>query len=228
MSNNYILCIDASVQMASVALANNQQLVALKKCTEQKEHAAFIQPAIQELLAQQQISSSQLAAIAVTAGPGSYTGLRVAMASAKGLCYALQIPLITINTLYVMAVAAKAQYPHEVLFCPLIDARRMEVFTAVYTYTLETVLEPQALILDDKSFDAFLSKHTVCFFGNGSAKWQQLCMHKNAQFPEVTWDASSMITPAWQMFTDKAFASLAYAAPFYLKEFQSTSKPANI
>jgi tRNA threonylcarbamoyladenosine biosynthesis protein TsaB len=226
MSSKYILCIDTSVQTASVALCNEAELIASKTCEQQREHGAFLQPAIQQLLQEQQINISQLSAVAVTAGPGSYTGLRVGMASAKGLCYALKIPLITLSTLDVMAHAALAQINNELSFllCPMIDARRMEVFTAVLSSTLQPLLKPQALILTDTSFEEFLSRQPVYFFGNGSEKWAALCNHSHAKFINVQWNAVSMIPMAWQQFEQQQFASLAYATPFYGKEFHSTSK----
>lgn len=228
MSSKYILCIDASVQTASVALANKNELIALKTCVQQSEHASFIQPAIQEMLNELQLDVTNITAIAVTAGPGSYTGLRVAMASSKGLCYALNIPLITLNTLEVMAYAAVLQIQKAVFYCPLIDARRMEVFTAVYNKQLETILNPQALLLNETSFSELLNKETVCFFGNGAAKWKQVCKHPNAIFETTEWNASTMIEAAWQHFNQTNFASVAYAAPLYLKEFYSTLKTANL
>jgi tRNA threonylcarbamoyladenosine biosynthesis protein TsaB len=226
MSNNYILCIDASVQTASVALSKESNLLAVKTCEQQREHAAFIQPAIRDLLKEQNIQPSQLNAIAVTSGPGSYTGLRVGMASAKGLCYALKVPLITLNTLEVMAITALQQLNDidPFLLCPLIDARRMEVFTAVYNKQLEQVMQPGALILDNNSFSGLLSAQLVYFFGNGAPKWKSICNHNNARFISLEWNASSMVGKAWELFGQHSFASLAYATPFYGKDFYSTSK----
>jgi tRNA threonylcarbamoyladenosine biosynthesis protein TsaB len=224
MSSNYILCIDASVQTASVALADGEQLLAVQICEQQREHAAFIQPAIEQILEQLNLKPNQLNAVAVTAGPGSYTGLRVGMASAKGLCYALQIPLITLGTLDVMADAAKKQIADgSYLLCPMIDARRMEVFTAVYNEELNTAKEPHALILYENSFAEF-DQQPIYFFGNGAAKWQTICKLPNAKFIEMKWNAASMIQMAFEKFKEKQFASLAYAVPFYLKDFHNTSK----
>lgn len=225
MSSNLILCIDASVQSASVALADGTELLSVKICEQQREHAAFIQPAIEKMLHELHITLKQINAIAVTAGPGSYTGLRVAMASAKGLCYALQIPLIRLSTLEVMAQTAK----HEIsdasfLICPMIDARRMEVFTAVYNENLKTVTQPQALILTEYSFSDLTDEQVIYFFGNGAAKWQTICKLPQAKFIEVEWNATSMIMMAIEKFNQQQFASLEYAAPFYLKDFHNTSK----
>lgn len=226
MNSKYLLCIDASVQTASVALSNEDGLLGIKICEQQREHAAFIQPAIQDLLKEQTIQPSNITAVAVTSGPGSYTGLRVAMASAKGLCYAIQIPLITINTLELISVAALQQtkIDNNDLLCPLIDARRMEVFTAVYTSSLQIVAVPQAMILNEDSFQEFLSSSCIHFFGNGAEKWKSICSHMNAKFANVNWNASHMTKKAWDLYQTEQFASLAYATPFYGKDFYSTSK----
>ena len=219
MSEPILLCIDSSVSSASVALAKGNILLGKKVCVEQKQHASFLQPAIKELLNEFIISINDLSAIAVVNGPGSYTGLRVSMATAKGLCYALNIPLITVGTLDVMAVAAKEQLQSTDYLCPLIDARRMEVFTALYNRELKTLLSPQAMILTEHSFAEILLENKITFFGNGAAKWQQLCTNENAVFETVDWDAASMISPVLNAFAKKEFSSLAYSTPFYLKEF---------
>jgi tRNA threonylcarbamoyladenosine biosynthesis protein TsaB len=216
---------DASVQTASIALSNKNKLLGLKVCEQQRTHAAFIQPAIQELLKEQSVQPHELSAIAVTEGPGSYTGLRIAMASAKGLCYALNIPLITLGTLDVMMYAAALQVTaDDFLLCPMIDARRMEVFTCITNQKNERIVEPQALILNENSFDTLLEKHRICFFGNGSDKWQKICLHQNAVFINVSWDASVMIEKAFEKYQSNQFASLTYAVPLYLKEFYTIAK----
>ncbi len=219
MSEPILLCIDSSVNSASIALAKGKIFIGKKICVEQKQHASFLQPAIKELLNESTISINDLSAIAVTNGPGSYTGLRVSMATAKGLCYALNIPLITLGTLDVMASAAKEQLSSTNYLCPLIDARRMEVFTALYNSELTTLLPPQAMILTENSFAEMLAEKKIIFFGNGAAKWQQLCTIENAVFETIQWDAASMILLAQNAFAKKEFSSLAYATPFYLKEF---------
>jgi tRNA threonylcarbamoyladenosine biosynthesis protein TsaB len=224
MSSNYILCIDASVQTASVAVADGEQLLVEKICEQQREHAAFIQPAIEQLLHQLNLKLNQIKAVAVTEGPGSYTGLRVGMASAKGLCYALQIPLITLGTLDVMAHTAKQQINESSYFlCPMIDARRMEVFTVVFNQELKTVKDPYALILKEDCFKD-LEEQPIYFFGNGAAKWQNICKLPNAKFIDVDWSAGTMIKMSFEKLKQQQFASLAYAAPFYLKDFHNTAK----
>jgi len=160
-------------------------------------------------------------AIAITGGPGSYTGLRIAMATAKGICFALNKPLISLNTLLVMANAAKEDSAD--LLCPMIDARRMEVFTAIYTKELEIVKEPAAITLNENSFTEYLSNNSICFFGNGSNKFKAI-EKTQAFFSDIKADASSMISLSEISFTEKKLADLAYAEPLYLKEFYTPAK----
>lgn len=226
MSSNYLLCIDTSVQSASVALTDGVHLLGIKSSDQPKDHAAFLQPSIEQLLHETNIKASQLNAVAVTSGPGSYTGLRVGMASAKGLCFGLNIPLITIPTTEVMCVAALQQLAAKdaCLLAPMIDARRMEVFTALYTPSMQQVKEPHACILQADSFSELLQEQIIYFFGNGAEKWKQVCSHSNAGFLNISWSAVHMVEMAFTKFQHKDFASLAYAAPFYGKDFHSTSK----
>lgn len=226
MSSNYLLCIDTSVQSASVALTDGVHLLGIKSSDQPKDHAAFLQPSIEQLLHETNIKASQLNAVAVTSGPGSYTGLRVGMASAKGLCFGLNIPLITIPTTEVMCVAALQQLAAKdaCLLAPMIDARRMEVFTALYTPSMQQVKEPHACILQADSFSELLQEQIIYFFGNGAEKWKQVCSHRNAGFLNISWSAVHMLEMAFTKFQHKDFASLAYAAPFYGKDFHSTSK----
>jgi tRNA threonylcarbamoyladenosine biosynthesis protein TsaB len=216
---SFILNIDTAVTTASVCLATNEQPLALKINPSQKEHAAWLHTAIRELLEETGVSLQQLDAIAVSAGPGSYTGLRVGMATAKGLCYALQKPLITINTLKMMAVAARGE-PTELL-CPMIDARRMEVFTAIYNQNLVELLSPVNLIIEKTSFEGILRHNSVSFFGNGSAKYQEISSSVNAYFKTIEANATHMTPLSFSEFRENKFAGLAYAEPFYGKDFYS-------
>ena len=159
---SYILNIDTAVTTASACLAKDDQPVILQINPSQKDSASWLHTAIKELVEKAGISLHQLDAVAISAGPGSYTGLRVGMSAAKGLCFALQKPLITINTLQMMAAAA--QDGDAALLCPMIDARRMEVFTAIYDQKLEEVLSPANIILTEESFSDVLSRQKVCFF----------------------------------------------------------------
>jgi len=217
---NWILNIDTAVQTASVCIAHDGQSAGLKINPSQKDHAAWLHVAIRELLHETNITLQDVKAIAVSAGPGSYTGLRVGMSAAKGLCYALNIPLITINTLQMMAVAALDQ-PTDLL-CPMIDARRMEVFTAVFDQQLNEVVNTQNCILSSDTFAQLLNQHTITFFGNGSNKFQMLVHHPHAVFQHIEATAQQLAFLSHIHFEKKQYADLAYCEPFYGKEFYST------
>ncbi|MCS3801823.1 tRNA (adenosine(37)-N6)-threonylcarbamoyltransferase complex dimerization subunit type 1 TsaB [Niastella sp. OAS944] len=227
-----ILSIDTATDQAIVSLSREGSVVGTLENNAQKDHAAWIQMAINTLVQKHGYTMQQLQAIAVTAGPGSYTGLRVGMATAKGLCFALQIPLITINTLQVMANAAIEQYlskaaemPSPLCFCPMIDARRMEVFTAVYDETLQEIIAPKAMILEELSFREELNDRSLICFGNGSFKWKTVSRYPNVQFIDEKLDiAKSLAKLASHLYLSQNFANLAYAEPVYLKEFYSYIK----
>jgi tRNA threonylcarbamoyladenosine biosynthesis protein TsaB len=217
-----ILNIDTATELASVCLSRDGQILAIESNPDQKEHASFVQPAIQRLFLKTKIDMSSIDAIAVSNGPGSYTGLRVGLSTAKGLCYALDKPLILINTLQVIATAA-IQNVGELsagrLFCPMIDARRMEVFTAVYDNTMKEICSPTAMILDQNSFSEVLNQHTIVFSGSGAEKFEKINSRNNAKFLYIKHDAGHMQTIAENMYLLKSFADKAYSEPFYLKEF---------
>lgn len=191
----------------------------------QNESAAWLHPAIDELMKTTGTKWEHLSAVAVSAGPGSYTGLRVGVAGAKGICYSLNIPLLCINSLKVMAAAAKHQTNN--LLCPMIDARRMEVFTAVYDQHLQEQMPPVNLILDENSFADILSQQVVAFFGNGSDKFRRIIKSEHAVFIDVETTAEQMITLAHEKLNRKDFDDLAYAEPFYIKDFYSTMTKIN-
>jgi tRNA threonylcarbamoyladenosine biosynthesis protein TsaB len=218
-----ILNIDTSAQQAAVSIAKDGNLMQVLQNPDQKEHASFLQPAIKKLLQEAQMTINDLDAVAVVNGPGSYTGLRVALASAKGLCYVAKKPLITIGTLPLMARAAIENinhYPSTVTrLCPMIDARRQEVFTAVYNLSLEEILRGQAMILSDESFVGVLLQETVLFFGTGAVKWQALVSNTNALFAGSFDTTAAMADLSNQMFIQQQFTDLAYSEPLYLKEF---------
>ena len=164
-----ILNIDTAVDVASICLAKDGKILSIAKNESQKDHASWLHIAIKEIFEKNNLELGSVDAIAVTGGPGSYTGLRIGMATAKGICFALNKPLISLNTLLVMANAAKEESAD--LLCPMIDARRMEVFTAIYTKELEIVKDPAAITLNENSFAEYLSSNSICFFGNGSNKF---------------------------------------------------------
>jgi len=217
-----ILNIDTAVDVASLCLAKDEEVLSIARNESQKDHASWLHIAIKEIFEKNNLELISVDAIAVTGGPGSYTGLRIGMATAKGICFALNKPLISLNTLLVMANAAKMEKAD--LICPMIDARRMEVYTALYTKELEIVKEPAAITLNEKSFDEYLLNNSICFLGNGSNKFQPIRKSSQAFFSDIKTDASSMISLSEKNFTEKKFVDLAYAEPIYLKEFYTPAK----
>jgi len=215
----YILNIDTAIDNASVCISKDDQLINIAVNNNQKDHASWIQPAIKNIIALSGLSLNDLAAIAVSIGPGSYTGLRIGLSTAKGLCYALDIPLIAIGTLDMMATAA-AQKDCD-LICPMIDARRMEVFAALYKKNMEKVIFPSAILLDSNLFDDVLEKNTVLFYGNGSNKFKYVTHHRNALFDDIEINSSLLIKISNNRLRDSEFNSLAYTEPMYIKNFYS-------
>lgn len=218
----HILQINTAFNEASIGIGLNGTLIDEAINTAQQEHAGFLQPAIQALCKQTGIELRQIAAISVMNGPGSYTGLRVGLASAKGICYALNIPLICINTLEWIAFGNRDETID--LICPMIDARRLEVFTALYDKEMNMLLAPKALVLDGESFSASLTKQRISFVGNGAEKWKNTCTHPHAVFPASEQHAGHFAQLSWLAHQNGEFADLAYAEPFYTKEFYNTQK----
>ncbi len=218
---SFILNIDTSLETASVSLANNGKILASQINDVQKEHASFVHVAIQSLLIKKNLLAKDLAAIAVTIGPGSYTGLRVGLAAAKGLCYALKIPLIAISTLQMMAkdVITNNENLTDSIFCPLIDARRMEVFTALYDMEMKELNEESAIVLKPQTFATILTKKNILFFGSGMEKWKNICNHDNAMFTSNINLTNSLNIISFNKFLAKDFADLTYTVPQYTKAF---------
>lgn len=217
-----ILNIDTAVEGASVCLADNEKVGAFKINPSQKDSAAWLHIGIEKLLKESAVNPGELAAIAVSAGPGSYTGLRVGMSAAKGLCFALNIPLIFVGTLKMMATAAKKHTSH--LLCPMIDARRMEVFTAVFDNDTGEVMPASNMILSVESFSGLLEKNIITFFGNGSEKFKKITENQNARFLHISASAKDMANLSFEKLVNKEFSNLAYSEPFYGKEFYAPPK----
>lgn len=224
MKMNLLLLIDTALENASVALCGDSRLLSVKTNNAQNDHATWIHTAISTLFRETGHDLSQLSAVAATSGPGSYTGLRVGMATAKGLCYALGIPFVTETTLYLTALRVTKEFPAgayalPVLICPMIDARRMEVFTMLYDGKMEVILPPESLILNENSFADRLQSHNVIFAGNGMPKWKQVCRHPNAVFMDVSHQIEDLAEVASRKFERSQFADLAYTEPDYFKNF---------
>ena len=216
-----ILNIDTALDTASVCLAKDNEALQLFMNENQKDHAAWLHTTIADILKKSGYLLNELGAVAVSIGPGSYTGLRVGLSSAKGFCYALNIPLIAISTLKIIAFAVKDEAGDNDLICPMIDARRMEVFTALYDKTLLEKNLPQAMIPDENSFSAMLSENKILFCGNGSMKLQKIITSANAIFSDTGCNASHLAQLSYKCFQNREFANLAYTEPVYVKEFYS-------
>lgn len=212
-----ILNIDTALDNASVCLSKDGNVLQISYNENQKDHASWLHTAIAELLQKNSCKINELHGVAVSIGPGSYTGLRVGLSAAKGFCFALNIPLITVSSLMLIAFAAKEEATD--LICPLIDARRMEVFTALYDKNLQEIQSAHSLVLDEKSFASVLLNNKVHFCGNGIAKLKPIIADHNANYCNINADASHLAYLSLKYYKNKDFADLAYTEPLYIKEF---------
>ena len=223
-----ILNIETSTDACSAAVTENGQLLTNEEgqalaflSPEKSEHARELAVMAEDLVACTHAMGKKVQAVAVSAGPGSYTGLRIGASTAKGIAYGLQVPLVAIPTLQIMAASA-ISHGASGLLCPMIDARRMEVYNAFYRSDLSELAHAQATIIDEQSFLCYLEQQTVCFFGNGAAKCQSVITHPNAVFlPDILPDAAYMGALAEQALAAHQEVDVAYWTPFYLKEFEA-------
>jgi tRNA threonylcarbamoyladenosine biosynthesis protein TsaB len=218
---SWILGIDTAGDSGMVLLMQHGQPVAVRYNAVAQQHASFVQPAIAQVCAEAGIELAQVSAVAVNNGPGSYTGLRVGLASAKGICFALQKPLITLWATQLLAAAMRsAVEPADgALFCAMIDARRMEVFTQTFDSQLQPVDECRAVVLDTNFQAAALQRGPIYFGGSGTAKWRMLCQHAHAHWPPYEGQAAAFAQLATSALTKGILADLAYSEPFYAKGF---------
>ncbi len=219
-----LLHIDTALEKAFVGLSRDGALLMELDNTVQYDHAAFVQPAIQQLLTVLNYKIENIDAVGITSGPGSYTGLRVGMASAKGICYALHKPLVAVSTLEVMAVAAIAAFPGFDAYCPMIDARRNEVYTALYNPAGKAMLSPHAAILSADFMLRELRHKKILFFGSGAGKGKSNCISSaNAVFEKNDYNGKHLSFLLHNSFINKAFCDLAYEEPLYIKSFHFAS-----
>ena len=219
-----ILLIETATKSCSVSLSSENKIIACKEeINEQYSHAEKLTVFITELCKTQDFTIKDLDAVAVSKGPGSYTGLRIGVSTAKGLCYALDIPLISVSTLKAMAFGM-AQKEKSDLYCPMIDARRMEVYNAFYNSTNKEIRGIQADIIEACSYQKELDKK-VLFFGDGAEKCKQMIQHPNARFIDGIFPSSKdMLEIANEKFAEKDFEDVVYFEPFYLKDFVAGKK----
>lgn len=221
----YLLHIESTSTVCSVAISKNANLLAIKELNNGYTHAENLHVFIDELLKENALKPIDLSAISISSGPGSYTGLRIGFSAAKGLAYALQIPLISIDTLKALTVGAIKKTKEDVLFCPLMDARRMEVYCAVYTNTLNDVIPLQALVLTEESIKTFDLQKPIYFFGDGMPKAKELLQTLPHAFfiDGISASANAMIELAYTKYQAQDFEDVAYSEPNYLKEFYFTT-----
>jgi len=217
-----ILHIETGTSVCSVALSQGERLISLRENTEGMLHAKLLAVFIEEILREQQLNIGQLDAVSVSEGPGSYTGLRVGVSTAKGLCYGAHKPLIAVGSLQSLAMLAIARQllpAPEACIIPMIDARRMEVYTAQFNPAGEQLSNIEAKIIDENSFNELLEKQPVLFIGDGAEKCEAIIRHPHAHFVYLQSSASGMILPALKAFARQQFVDTAYFEPFYLKDF---------
>ena len=221
----YILHIESTSTVCSVAVSKNTELIGIKEHNNGYSHAENLHLFIKELLKEKKINFKDLSAISISSGPGSYTGLRIGFSTAKGLAYALKIPLIKVNTLKALTESVIHQTASNALFCPMIDARRMEVYCSLFDSHLNTLIPIQALILNEETIKIFDKEKAICFFGDGMFKAKKLLTNNSNYFfiDNVLPSATSMIKLAFEQFKANDFVDVAYVEPYYLKEFFFTS-----
>ena len=219
-----ILLIETSTSVLSVALARDGAVVHERICREPRMQASLTAPLVKEVLDEAGLRMADCDAVCVSSGPGSYTGLRVGVSTAKGLCFGASKPLIAIGTLDILAASCLSERSEEspAFIVPMIDARRMEVYTAVYSAEGERLTPVEAKIIGPESFADYLDRGEVLFVGDGALKCKEVIGHPNARFKEAWPLARDMAKPAQKAFEEGKFENLAYFEPFYLKDFVAT------
>lgn len=228
-----ILNIETATQLCSVVLARNGSVIAARETFEEKSHAAKLTVFIEEVLQEASLSVADIDAVAVGKGPGSYTGLRIGVSVAKGLCYGSRLPLIGIDTLSIMVRHVMAHHSglvqslplqSEPILCPMIDARRMEVFTCLYNAQGIAIQPVQALVVEHDTFKQYLNDRMMVFFGSGMDKCREVLRHPHTAFiPDIHPHASSLALLAEEYYAGNVFENVAYFEPFYLKDFIATT-----
>lgn len=220
-----ILHIESSTQVCSVTLSENGTSIYKEFDGTALNHAKVLAPMVRDAISFADNHAIPLDAVAVSMGPGSYTGLRIGVSEAKGICYGRDLPLIAIPTLELLCVPVLLYHEIEenALLCPMIDARRMEVYASIYDRALNTVRPTAADIVDENTYKDFLDKGPVYFFGNGAKKCRGVIQHPNAHFiSDIVPDAKNMFPLAEKAWVRKKFEDVAYFEPFYLKQFIAT------
>ena len=224
-----ILCLETATDLCSVALCDKSGIISLRESNESKSHATLLTVFIEEMLRETGIGASGLDAVAVSKGPGSYTGLRIGVSVAKGLAYSVSIPLIALETPLSMVHGLLSGIPGQIdkntIFCPMLDARRMEIYYAFYDSEGKTVKDISAEIINEDTFSTIPLTQEIVIFGDGAAKCMNIIKRPNITFAEdFKISASHMYKPVMQSFDNRHFEDVAYFEPLYLKDF-ITSQP---
>jgi tRNA threonylcarbamoyladenosine biosynthesis protein TsaB len=221
-----ILNIETASTVCSVTIAKDQQLLSFREHHGEYKHAELLAVFINECIKEADLKPTDFNAVAVSKGPGSYTGLRIGVSAAKGFCYAMDIPLISVGTLQQMAhhVSQLSEFNSQnILFCPMLDARRMEVYCAIYDQENLSIKEVSAEIVDENFLKEVLDERKVVFFGDALIKCKPFLTHKNAVLLEDAFpSAKAMIPLSYEKFNNSIFENVAYFEPFYLKDFITT------
>ncbi|MDR1197431.1 MAG: tRNA (adenosine(37)-N6)-threonylcarbamoyltransferase complex dimerization subunit type 1 TsaB [Prevotellaceae bacterium] len=220
-----ILSIESGTSVCSVALSQDKKVIALRKSDGEFAHAAKLSVFIDEILKRKNIGVADLDAVAVSEGPGSYTGIRIGVSTAKGLCFGANKPLIAVGSLQSLAklAVAEAKPLPDMLLCPMIDARRMEVYTALFDSNANMINQVSAQIIDGNTYTELLKTNKIIFFGSGAEKCKTLINSPNAIFADIKASAKGMTDIAAEKFANSDFVNIAYFEPFYLKDFVVTT-----
>ncbi len=233
MEKQGIVCIETSVDVCTAAICFEDGSCEQKISREKNSHSKYLTVFLEQLLKENK-HTAKIVAVAVSQGPGSYTGLRIGVSAAKGLAYGMDIPLIGISTLRLMYEGFRRSYPEKVaedtLIVPMIDARRMEVYVAVYDSYGREVEKEHNLILDNRKFCDYFNGNKLIFIGNGSRKFSQIVCNKQQSefYPDFRAEARFMGPLAWEKYRKKEFVDVAYFEPHYIKPFVTTTKPKDL
>jgi tRNA threonylcarbamoyladenosine biosynthesis protein TsaB len=230
-----ILCLETATSVCSAALCDRTGIISLKESRENKSHATQLTVFIGELLHGHGITTSELEAVAVSKGPGSYTGLRIGVSTAKGIAFASSIPLIAIETTLLMFYGFKSLADNKYsfsagsLYCPMLDARRMEVYYSLFDHSGRIVKDIAAAVISNESFSDIPESVRILFFGDGAGKCRDIISHKNSIFADdFAVSAAYMHVPVYEAFDAARFEDIAYFEPFYLKDFITTVQKKNL
>ena len=227
-----ILCIETATNICSSALCDDKGVIAVKESADLRQHSSMLTVYIGEILEKAGTSATDLNAVAISKGPGSYTGLRIGVSVAKGIAFGASLPLIGVETTLSMTMGLMQtmdRIDEQFIFCPMIDARRMEVYYALYDYKGEKLKDVSAEIITKSSFETIPESNKIVFFGDGSSKCRDVVKRKNIEFIDnFNLSAAFMYRPVNKAFKAKCFENVAYFEPFYLKDFVATTQRKNL